>query len=150
VSAPAHPEIGYRRRSVRVRLPGDWSIDIPGSCAETFEDRGRQFCAWDPPRTIWFSSYSFGEVGGRPPAAEELLLRVETGDGEPLEHRGARVVGRAVIGRASENGHSYWQLAGHSAVAGGIALATLCFDEESDRDWAISTWRSIDHPTPRF
>ncbi len=140
--ANERPLIGYRRDNVRVRLPGGWSVLVPGSLAETWEESGETWCAWDSSRTVRLSSLVLKEKGGRVVPAEELLASDEATE-DSIEHRGTRVIGRAEIGFVTEEDNSYWRLQGRVAAPGTVAICTVCFDGPADRDWAIATWKSI-------
>src|SRR6185503_12589010 len=39
--------------------------------------------------------------------------------------------------------HSYWGLNTWTAIKGSVACVTIYFDAETDLQWALATWRSI-------
>jgi hypothetical protein len=142
-SEPQRQRIGYRRHEVIVDLASPWSIRIPGSFAETWE--GDTWSAWDPPRTVWFTSYTFNDESRPTPSAAEALRLPGTLEGDPLEFRRGSLLGQAVLKRTEEDGQEYWLLSARSAVPGALALCTVCFDDLADRQWAIDTWHSLSH-----
>ncbi len=58
VNAIGGGSVGYRRSLVRTQLPGYWSIEMEGSFSEFKSDEDGDFSLFDPPREIWFSSFS--------------------------------------------------------------------------------------------
>jgi hypothetical protein len=139
---PDGPLVGYRRRPVTVHLCDGWSIEVPGEMAEEWVEGGR-WSAWAGGRTVWFSAFSMQKPDGGKPTAEECLARLTPPDGEPLEHRGERVVGRAGLGPYEEDGEEMWKLGARSAVEGAAALCNIFFHDPADRDWAVATWHSL-------
>jgi hypothetical protein len=151
-AAAAGPLVGYRRRPVRVLLPGGWNIRIPGSFSETFEEEGA-FLAWDEARNIRVSSFSLSreEHQGHAhdlPSPEQLLEDDPDAELPPAvedlgrwsddEHLGA-----GKIFRDEEDGEAYWVLMGKVAAEGRLALCTVCYADQSDRAWAVETWKSL-------
>jgi hypothetical protein len=135
-AAPSGPAIGYRRFPVRLQLTGGWSIRLPGSFSESWDDQGT-LCAWAEGRTVWFTSFT---IRGTPPAPDP-----EPADDGTLERRDGRLVSRATLKRSQEDGADYWQLQTVSNLEGARAVCTICFDAERDRDWALETWRSLEN-----
>jgi hypothetical protein len=140
---PAGPSIGYRRRPVRVELAGGWSIEIPGDMAEEWDEG--TWSAWDGRRTVWCTAFNFQRRAGDRPTAEETLEGMTLEAGERLEHRGEKIIGRASLGPHEEDSRSMWRLSARSAVAGSAVLCNVFFNDVADRDWAIQTWRSLQH-----
>lgn len=147
------PLIGYRRRPVRTRLPGGWSIRLPGDFSEMYEEDGA-FLAWDASRNIRVSSFSLHhheEHAGHShdlPSADDLLE--ENTDMELpnlLERLPAwaddEIKGVASIYREGTGEGSYRVLMGKAASEGRLALCTVCYVEDADRTWAIDTWKSL-------
>jgi hypothetical protein len=133
--------IGYRRRPVRVTLAGGWSIEVPGDMAEEW-DKGT-WSAWDGQRTVWCTTFTFQRRAGGEPSAEETLEGMKLEAGERFEHRGDKIIGRAVLGPHEEDGRKLWRLSARSAIAGSAVLCNVFFNDIADRDWAIQTWRSL-------
>lgn len=141
------PKIGYRRRNVRVTLPGGWTIDVPGSCVLEYQDEGRTFVAWEGGRTAWVSSLELRDRAGRPvPAARILADERAKLEGEPLRFEGERVCGHAAFARERSGDPPAWTLDGRSAVDGSLAITTIAVERDADRPWAIATWQSLDRP----
>jgi hypothetical protein len=140
---PPGPLIGYRRRPVRAELAGGWSVEVPGEMAEEWDEG--TWSAWDGRRTVWCTAFTFRPKAGGEPTAEETLAGMTLEEGERLEHRGDKIIGRAVLGPHEEDGRQLWRLSARSAVAGSAVLCNVFFDDPGDRDWAIRTWRSLQH-----
>jgi hypothetical protein len=150
-AAATGPLVGYRRRPVRVLLPGGWNIRIPGSFSETFEDEGA-FLAWDETRNIRVSSFSLSrDHDGHThdlPTPEQLLEDDPDADLPPAVEDLGRwaeddLIGAGKIFRDEEEGEAYWVLMGKVAGEGKLALCTACYSDQADRAWAIETWRSL-------
>jgi len=141
----ARDQIGYRRRDVSVwSLPGEWWITVPGTFAEEWED-DKTWLAYDATRTVRLSSISISSPDG--PAPADGLVADSTGqeEGEVITQREGRTVGRASIKKKVEVGKNSWILHGKCAVAGSLAICTIYFEQASEREWAIRTWRSLGH-----
>jgi len=128
--APAGPLIGYRRGSVQVALPDGWEIRIPGSLAEERLADG-SWVARDHRRSVRFVSLE--DSHGREHGAEALPYE--------LEHQGERVRGRATLHR--EPGEC--RLTALCEAGSRRALCVVNFDDPEEEDWALGTWRSLDH-----
>ncbi len=144
------PLIGYRRHPVRVDLTDAWWVTIPGSFAEEWEDDGRTWSAWDSVRSIWVTTYTYLKEDGTPLSAEETLAQSRDRDGERLDYRADKVIGRAFLeyvekDEEDEGEASYWRLCGRSATAGHLAGFTVCYTDPAYRQWAIDTWHTIQH-----
>jgi hypothetical protein len=139
------PLIGYRRGNVRRRVMGGWSLEVPGSFAEKWEDRST-WVGWDEGRSVWLTCFA-NRTGKAPEIPHQLALGDgSTTWGEVLEYQNERVLGSALLDRSiDEEGEKAWQLATRSAVAGHLAVATICYVNDDDRGWSLSTWRSIQH-----
>jgi hypothetical protein len=138
---PAEP-IGYRRHTVRVPLTGNWTIDLPGHFATRTSDDGETWTAWDTHRTVWFRGVSAAEDQ----SAEEVLAvgRTNLPAGEPMPPRSKHgILGEAVFGPHTEDGQAFWRLSGMVAAAGKLAACNIYLKNASDRDWAITVWKSL-------
>jgi hypothetical protein len=137
---PSIPLIGYRRKDVRVDLSGGWSLRIPGSFAESWEDE-RTWYAWDATRTVRFTCFSIVNEDETPQSAEEILgayVDIQ----ETFEHEEEGVIGRAYLAHSMDE---HWNLHGRTAVSGSLAVCTITIGSADDREWALATWRSLRH-----
>jgi hypothetical protein len=144
------PLIGYRRRPVTVDLPPRWSITIPGSFAETWENKHTTWSAWDSVCSVWVTTYTFLNKDGTPLSAAETLAQSRDRPGERFDYRRGKVIGRAFLeyvrqDEEDEGEVSYWRLCGRSAAAGHLAGFTICFTDPAYRQWALDTWHTIQH-----
>lgn len=141
--ATALPTIGYRRRNVAVGLPGHWRIQIPGSFTDLQYDDDGTTSAFDPPRELWFDSYSFTE--STPEAFERRRAEILTQNSE-LVHEAERYIAAANI-KKRDNGESEWFVLSSSNVCVvGRSVCTIVFIDPNDREWAINTWKSLQPP----
>jgi len=133
-SAPGgRPSIGYRRGAVQVVLPEGWEIRIPGSLAEAHLQDGT-WVARDHRRSVRFVPLEDGaEASLAPTTAERRALE--------LEHHGERVSGRASL--HVEPGEC--RLTALCSSGRRRALCVVSFDDPDEQDWALGTWRSLDH-----
>ncbi|MBI5531349.1 MAG: hypothetical protein HY898_01445 [Deltaproteobacteria bacterium] len=140
------PRIGYRRHPVKVMLTGGWSIRIPGSFSEEWDDRGT-FCGWGDGRTVWFTGFVLGNGADMTP--DEMVGNGPDDEGERFERRDGALVSRAVLCRESDPDDTYWALKSDAAVPHRRAACTICFHDPSDRQWAMTTWQSLTHGSAR-
>ncbi|MBM3992863.1 MAG: hypothetical protein FJ303_01705 [Planctomycetes bacterium] len=137
--------IGYRRGRVEVTLTGGWSLTIPGTFAEQWEQNGETWSAWHGGRTIWFTSWSVTGEDDRTLNAGEILDTRPWPEerGGIIEYQAGLIHGRAIFAPHEENGQPMWNLKGYSAVEGNFCLCNIFVQNEADRDWAIETWKSL-------
>ena len=141
---PAEPVlIGYRRRGVRKKLGGGWSVAFPGDFAEELEEE-QTFLAYDETRTIRVTCMSASDNVGNSLDPLEILQKIKVID-DPLQFNIGTVHGRAFFERAVEDDTAFWMLRGASAAEGTFALITICFETEAEQQWAIDTWKSLEH-----
>jgi hypothetical protein len=138
------PPIGYRRRPVRVDLTDGWSIEVPGEMSEAWDEEGL-WTARDTQRGIFFKSYGLSKGDGSKPAVPEILDGLPLPDGPRLEHRKEGMVGRAVLTSFEGDDGVTWRLTGHTAIEGGLTVCHVVFRDPDERDWAVATWRSLEH-----
>ncbi len=134
------PLVGYRRRPVRVDLPGGWSLELPGEFAEEQEESGR-YLAFDERHTLSFTA--FRKEG----TAEALLAPDEVGVGA-RQHVGARVRSWvAVADGADEAGEPFRKMTVRAARLDGgrMAMLSLVWPVDVDGAWAERIWLSLDH-----
>ncbi|HEX8434914.1 hypothetical protein [Archangium sp.] len=130
-AAPSGPLIGYRRGAVQVTLPEGWEIRIPGSLAEQSLADG-SWVARDHRRSVRF--VPLADVGGIAPGPEEELPY-------EFQHHGERVSGRATL----QLGPDECRLTALCEAGAHRALCVVSFDDPDEQDWALGTWRSLDH-----
>lgn len=132
VEAPSGPLIGYRRGAVQVTLPEGWEIRIPGSLAEERLADG-SWVARDHRRSVRFVPLQ-DDVEGIAPGPEQSLPY-------EFQHQGERVSGRATL--HVEPGDCRLTALCESGTH--RALCVVSFDDPDEQDWALGTWRSLDH-----
>jgi len=123
--------IGYRRLPVRVALPEDWSLRIPGSLAEALLPN-HTWVARDHRRTIRFSPLERSSGAPQLPEGARSMSVVE--------HRGQRVRSRALVRTAGEA----CNLIALCQAGDRRALCAITSEDPDDHDWMMETWRSID------
>src|SRR5262249_45804047 len=64
--------IGYRRRPLRVRLTGGWSLRVPGEMGSGFDDDST-WSAFMPGRGLWMSSFTVGDPENPTRSAAQTL-----------------------------------------------------------------------------
>lgn len=144
---PSTPLIGYLRGDVVLSLPGPWTIVLPGTLSVGNDDSG-EFVASDGTRTVRCSTLSFGE-GDERPTMEQILDNPPPMDlerGEKLAPwRIGRLGGIAEVGRVKdgEKGEEYWMMAAMVCTDGELALVSIFYERDEDREWAERTWRSV-------
>ncbi|MFY0524899.1 hypothetical protein ACN28I_17685 [Archangium gephyra] len=132
IEAPSGPLIGYRRGAVQVTLPEGWEIRIPGSLAEERLADG-SWVARDHRRSVRFVPLQ-DDVEGIAPGPEQSLPY-------EFQHQGERVSGRATL--HVEPGDCRLTALCESGTH--RALCVVSFDDPDEQDWALGTWRSLDH-----
>lgn len=127
------PRIGYRRRPVRPALTGGWSIRVPGEMATELDEEGT-WSAFMPGRTIWMSSFRFGDPESPTLSAEETLsdqahegeVFVVPGLPDGYAHRASKLT--------TDDGAT--QLTIELARPQRLAILTIVLDDDDDTDWA--------------
>ena len=130
-AAPSGPLSGYRRGAVQVTLPAGWEIRIPGSLAEQRLADG-SWVARDHRRSVRFLPLE--DVAGIAPGPEGEMPY-------EFQHQGERVKGRATL--HMEPGE--YRLTALCEAGAHRALCVVSFDDPEEQDWALGTWRSLDH-----
>ncbi|MGF1468380.1 MAG: hypothetical protein ACFCGT_19835 [Sandaracinaceae bacterium] len=150
-AGPVVATIGYRRSPVQVALTGGFSLVVDGSLAERWEEQGT-WVAWDHARSVWFTSLTCTPgPDGQEPTTEETLagLPPAQGEGEQLSLSRGPLRGRAVISEAEADGQRVYRLEAQAAIGASAAVGTLVYVQPEDREWALSTWGTLDHPDLR-
>ncbi len=133
-------EIGYRRHPVRVAIGGHWSLEIPGSFAEAWDEDGT-WTAFDARGTVLASTYAMSAVED----PEGLLDRWYPKGPDTVVHEGRGWRGRATFAREeSDTGSTDWSLRSLAIGKGGIAALTVIVGDGAQREWAMELWRSLE------
>jgi len=138
-----HLPVGYRRHEVRKNLGGGWSVVIPGDFVEELEE-GQTFLAFDETRNVRVTCMSATDTSGNSLSAEDILKKIKVFD-DPLKYEQGAVVGRAYFEEVTEPDSAFFMLRGVTAASGTFTQVTVCFELDEQRQWAIDTWRSLDH-----
>lgn len=126
------PRVGYRRRSVSVRLPAGWWVTVPGDLATRWEDRAT-WRADDGERSVRVSV-----LAGMERAAHPLPRRAMNSN--QLVHEGEWVRGAAAFERdAGEAG----VLRGRMRSAEGEVRMEARVPRARERAWAEDVFRSL-------
>lgn len=134
------PAIGYRRRPVRVSLPGGWSVRVPGEMATQLDDDGT-WSASSPGRTVWMSSFRVGDPEAKPLSAEATLpTRAREGEPFAIEVPPGQA-GRA--SRVSETDGTTVTL--ELAVPNRLAVFTVALDDGDDLPFVRALASSVHH-----
>lgn len=137
------PLVGYRRRDVVARLPGDFRMRLPGAFSEEQDEDGTWHGS-DGERSVYVTAGRLPPVADMPGDAVKALMRT-TFEGEPFELRGDRIAGRAALRRdTDDDGRELWVLACGAAQESFLVRATLTFESDADKEWALSCFRSIE------
>lgn len=137
------PLIGYRRHSVRAYHEG-WSVPLPGSFSE--RHTGEELLAREAGRDVTLAATITGTEDGGPMRAEAFLERVASHLGpDAFEHRAGPIVGRARMSVDDSSGVEVAVVEGYSAVPGSGAAIRIVIDDPSDWEWALDTWRGLEH-----
>lgn len=136
------PLIGYRRLPVEIEHQG-WSLVVPGSFAERRSEE--EVWLGETGRSITVAAVATGtEAGPMPP--EVFLDQVAGQLGEAvLSHRRDDIVGRAVLRTDTSSGIEVGVVDGYSAVLGSGAAIRVVFEDPTDWEWALETWRALEH-----
>lgn len=141
------PEIGFRRKALRLQLTGGWSALIPGYFYDDTEDDGSVIVYWHGDRTVRGSSLKISNNNEAVPATElAATIVAKSGDApDAIPCRNERLRGYATIAPGEEDDHTYWMLSGEAADDGSVGILTVAFDKWEDKDWAIEVWHSLEH-----
>jgi hypothetical protein len=131
------PRIGYRRLPVRICHEG-WVLDgIPGSFAERRTEE--EWWGGGAGRGITLAAIDTGTM-----SADAFLDQVASGLGpDVLDHRAGAVVGRGRLTSDASSGVAVGVVEGFSAVPGSGAVIRIVFDDPTDWQWALETWRGL-------
>lgn len=139
---PSTEPIGYRRHDVVAHLSGGFSVRLPGSFAERWDERGT-FSAWEGAQSFWFTSLTATFTSQAAPSSREALAGLAPLGGDVFEEEDAGLLRRASFGVGEDEGRTVHELRAHIAYGAQVAIATICFEHDADRAWALNTFRSI-------
>lgn len=122
-----------------------WSVDVPESFAETFDEEASYWHAWDAHRSVSMSSFVLSDDRG-PVSARRIARRLPDLDGSPVDELPPGVIGRATTAVAAQPARAERVLTGMLAAPGRALVVTITAD---DLEWARQTWLSIrTYPAP--
>jgi hypothetical protein len=132
--------IGYRRQPVTISHEG-WALEIPGSFAE--RRTPEEWWGGGAGRSITLAAVETGTETGAMDARS--FIERFAGDLGPdaIPHQAGPVIGRAALSTDATSGLEVCVLEGYSAVVGSGAAIRIVFDDVSDWQWALDTWRSL-------
>jgi hypothetical protein len=135
-----NPPIGYRRDPIIISHEG-WALEIPGSFAE--RRTPEEWWGGGAGRNITLAAVQTGTETGAMDA--QAFIQQFAGDLGPdaIDHRAGGVIGRATLSTDTSSGLEVGVLEGYSAVVGSGAAIKIVFDDPSDWQWALDTWRSL-------
>ncbi|MCA9609026.1 MAG: hypothetical protein KC619_25670 [Myxococcales bacterium] len=138
------PALGYRRHPVQVELSGGWWLTVPGELAERWDERGT-WVGWDEGRSVFFNSF-VARGDGPTPSTEDTLHAMPPLDGdEILELERGDLRGIAALSEVEdERGELVHRLEAHAAIGPHAAIGTLIWIDPAEREWALTTWGSLD------
>ncbi len=138
-------KIGFKRLPMKRNLSGGWKVTLPGYFYSDLEDDRGTIVYWYKDKTVRGSSLKVQGDGDIPVPAGKLIadffsrekeaefVEVIIVDNEDLK-------GKAGISYCNDG---YWVLSGDTAIDGNIAIITICYENESDKEWAIETWKTV-------
>lgn len=138
--------IGYRRKNVWAALPGQWTINVPGSFSDFESDEDGAVCAFDPPREIWFTAYQ-SQAPLSPSAWATEKQEIRAADPEFLIDRGSSISQASISRKGSDAEEAYSILQASVVCPDKRCICTIVFPGESEQDWALDTWKSLRPPT---
>lgn len=138
--------VGYRRRLLHRPLTGHWRVSLPGYFYDGEEDDGGTVVYWYGDRTVRGSSITVARRDGLVASAAEMVAdptAPENPHAEVIDERTSDPPGWATLEWKDDESGAYWELTGQTGAPNELCLMTIVFDDEGDRDWAVSTWRSV-------
>jgi hypothetical protein len=147
---PREQGIGFARYLCTHYTMGHWSIELPGYYYTDYENKGRTKVFWFNDRTVRISSFDFSTKDNRALSNQEILDELEVAEKsentENIEFTNQHLQGKAAISKASEADRKFWMLSGRVACGQGcnsLCVVTICYDNPDDKDWAVSTFKSV-------
>jgi hypothetical protein len=132
--------VGYRRGWVREALAAGWSILLPGNMDGAWDEG-----AWsggNEELTVQFQS--FRKDGPKQEEwTEEAMRGMRMRGEEELEFDQDGLIGKACIYEDGDDDGPFFQLDGRVARTGNLAVLTVNFQDETQREAAEKIWRSL-------
>ncbi len=147
--------IGFRQHLMKFKGTGAWTIEIPGYYYITEQDEGQTVVFWFADRAVHFSSLQIEPEKGKVFTKDDILDQYDSdksNDKEIIEFEKDYLKGRAEISLIEENDEKYLQLTGRMACgSGGNTLAIIIITSMNlkDKDWMVSTFKSVSYPEPK-
>lgn len=139
---PPEPSgVGFKKRLMNRSMTGSWTTSIPGYFYFEMEDDGKIYVYWFNDLTIRGSSFTVEGNDGKPVSPKDLLMK-RPEHGEVIEYFEDHLEGWATIELNNEDENEFFILKGNMATINNLCSITICFENESDREWAISIWKS--------
>ncbi|HEV8402886.1 MAG TPA: hypothetical protein VGQ31_07605, partial [Candidatus Limnocylindrales bacterium] len=132
--------IGYRRNPVTISHEG-WALEIPGSFAE--RRTPEEWWGGGVGRSITLAAVETGTETGAMDARSFIEQFAADLGPDAIPHQAGPVLGRAALSTDATSGLEVCVLEGYSAVAGSGAAIRIVFDDVSDWQWALDTWRAL-------
>jgi hypothetical protein len=147
---------GFELIPVRLYFHCGWAIQVDPSFESEMLHGGETLRMFDPGerREISLSSMTFKRTDGKPFTASDVtdVFPPPEMSGLRYEHQRGDLGGAALwmLGESDDEPQPVWVLMAVVAYppAGRIARCTIVCTDESDRDWALDTWRSITRADP--
>ena len=122
------------------RTTGGWTIVVPRNFAEI--DNGDSWQAHEGTRCVYVSSMKVADANGAAlfASASKTLAPATEAELHSFEEPGLKAAAQITL---TDTG---FDLKGITCVDGCIATCVISFAEQTDREWAIATWRSLRPP----
>jgi hypothetical protein len=125
--------------TVTRRMFAAWSIEIPGSFAETFVREDSYWHAYDAHRSVSLTSLTLTDKG-RAVSPDLIARQIPVMDGEAVDALPSGLLGQAVTADAPQPARASRMFSGMLAAEGRLLIVTITSD---DLDWALRIWLSI-------
>lgn len=150
VPEPVMGRIGYYRAVISRRLPGGWTVKLPGYWGESYDEETGCVTIFFNERAVHITTYGFDPHPGKPPPDPDEVASFpdEIPQGaEKVKFKVDGVVGRGIITETEEDGEEGIILQGTAATSKSFAHITVWYKEEKDRKWAKQVFESLSGPT---
>ena len=121
-------------------IDDDWTFAVGAEFQCRFEDGSLIY--WAPGRTIYLNIYNSQGLAGRQ-AIEAVLGERQRTPEEEFERVEDGLVSQAYLTSEQDGDRQYWGLNTLCADGGDLLCAYFYFDDITDMQWAVQTWKSI-------